>query len=181
MTPICGKAQKLGNHLLECKWVSRNVKKSVQDEREDKQDGTQERASTSAHSEERPRKRPKQQQFTLTTSLNWTVAMREEFGADLCRVFVSNNWAWAGAQDPELNKFIDKWVPGAEIPDRRVLSGRILDQEARRYEAVAKASTKGCLATGQSDGWKNIAKSSILASVITVKGEVRLVSCICFT
>jgi hypothetical protein len=71
-----------------------------------------------------------------------------------------------------MGLFVEKWIPGAELPDRRALSGRILDREVARVEARTRERIKGKIATGQCDGWKNVAKTSVVTSMITVEHVV---------
>ncbi|KIK76711.1 hypothetical protein PAXRUDRAFT_76299, partial [Paxillus rubicundulus Ve08.2h10] len=55
------------------------------------------------------------------------------------------------------------------MPGRKQLSGRILDEEADKVVEEMKQVLKGKFATGQSDGWKNITKTSLVASLINVE------------
>ena len=72
-----------------------------------------------------------------------------------------------------LHRFIQKWV-GLEVvvQDRRILSGKVLDKEAQKVEDAIRRKVQGKLATGQCDGWKNVAKSSIVSSVMSVENVV---------
>ena len=65
-------------------------------------------------------------------------------------------------------------TPGAVIPDRKQLSGRILDQEVESVEERMKLKIQGKVGTGQCDGWKNNAKKSVVSTMVTVENEVRL-------
>lgn len=58
----------------------------------------------------------------------WDPLKQEEFASDLCKVFISCNFAWNAAANPQLLLFFSKYVPEAKIPDRRVLSGRVLNR-----------------------------------------------------
>ena len=71
-----------------------------------------------------------------------------------------------------MHIFFQKWLPGAVIPDRRTLSGPILDHEAAKVEENLKSKLQGRLATFTTDGWKNKAKQSIVASMVSVGSEV---------
>jgi hypothetical protein len=73
-----------------------------------------------------------------------------------------------------MQLFAQKWVPGAVVPDRRTLSGPILDREAAKVEEKLKAKLSGRLATFTTDGWKSKAKQSIVASMISVASEVSI-------
>ncbi|KIK78817.1 hypothetical protein PAXRUDRAFT_162969 [Paxillus rubicundulus Ve08.2h10] len=55
------------------------------------------------------------------------------------------------------------------MPGSKQLSGRILDEEAEKVIEGMKPKVKNRFATGQCDGWKNIVKSSIVASMINVE------------
>ena len=73
-----------------------------------------------------------------------------------------------------MHLFVEKWIPGANLPDRRALSGRILEREVAKVEARMREQIKGNIATGQCDGWKNVAKTSVITSMITVEHLVSL-------
>ena len=99
--------------------------------------------------------------------------LQEEFSADLCKLLIALNTAWVAAENPSLHRFIHKWVgPEVVVEDRRILSGRVLDREVERVEngVISKVSRK--LATGQCDGFKNVAKSSVVSTMMSVEYEV---------
>jgi hypothetical protein len=99
--------------------------------------------------------------------------LQDEFSADLCRLLIELNTAWAAADRPSLHRFIRKWV-GTEVvvQDRRILAGKVLDKEVLKVEDAIRLFVQGKLATGQCDGWKNIAKSNIVTSMMTVENVV---------
>jgi hypothetical protein len=100
--------------------------------------------------------------------------LQDEFSADLCRLLVELNTAWAAADKPGLHRFIQKWVgPEVVVQDRRILSGKVLDKEVKKVEDTVRRKVQGRLATGQCDGWKNVAKSSVVSSVMSVENVVR--------
>ncbi|KAI0762487.1 hypothetical protein C8Q74DRAFT_1167205, partial [Fomes fomentarius] len=74
-----------------------------------------------------------------------------------------------------LHLFIQKWIPGTKVPDRRKLSGEILDAAAERVVENTRAQVKGKLATGSSDGWKNVAKDDVITSFMNVNRQAHLV------
>jgi hypothetical protein len=92
----------------------------------------------------------------------------------LLKLFVSCGFAWNAASHPQLGLFIEKYIPGARVPDCRALAGQILDGEVAKVEERMKERIKGKVATGQCDGWKNVAKTSVVMLMITVKHEVKL-------
>ena len=104
----------------------------------------------------------------------WSTSLQENFDDDILKLFVSCGFSWNSASNPQMRLFVEKWIPGANLPDRRALSGRILDREVAKVEARTRERIKGNIATGQCDGWKNVAKTSVVTSMITVEHLVSL-------
>jgi hypothetical protein len=102
----------------------------------------------------------------------WSSSKQAEWMADMCRLMVACNVAWWAVDHPYWRYFFAKWVPSALLPGRKQLSGRILDEEAAKVVESMKVKLKGKHATGSCDGWKNIAKTSLIASMINVEYEV---------
>ncbi|KAH7917097.1 hypothetical protein BV22DRAFT_1026973 [Leucogyrophana mollusca] len=98
----------------------------------------------------------------------WSQPRQEEFAVDMCNMFVSCGLPWHTVENPQFQQFFVKYLPEAEIPDRRILSGRILDSEVAKVEANMKVKVEGGLATGQCDGWKNISKKAVIGTMITI-------------
>ncbi|KAI0771477.1 ribonuclease H-like domain-containing protein [Trametes elegans] len=73
------------------------------------------------------------------------------------------------SEHPFFRKFFKRWLPEAFIPSRKVLSGRILDEEAQRVTREMQRNVIGRYATGQCDGWKNITRDSLVVSTINVE------------
>ncbi|KII89273.1 hypothetical protein PLICRDRAFT_175485 [Plicaturopsis crispa FD-325 SS-3] len=121
-----------------------------------------------------PLKKAKSGSFNSTPT-KWSPNHQTEFDQDLCNVFVACGIPWNAAANPQLKLFTQKWIPGAKVPDRRALSGKVLDGEVAKVEEKTRVKIQGKLATGQCDGWKNIAKTSVVTSMVTVKHEAYLV------
>ncbi|KAJ3862242.1 hypothetical protein EV359DRAFT_65791 [Lentinula novae-zelandiae] len=105
----------------------------------------------------------------------WSSNIQEEFGHDLAEVFASCGIAWVVAQHPQFRTFFQKWLPDAHIPDRRVLAGRLLSDLANGVILETREKVNGKLGTYQADGWKNVAKTNVNTSLITVEGKSHLV------
>ena len=102
--------------------------------------------------------------------------LQDDFSGDLCQLFVSSNIAWVTADNPMLHTFIHKWVgPEVVVQDRRIISGRVLDKEVEKVEDEVRRKVRGKLATGSCDGWKNVAKTSVVSSVMSVDNVVSVV------
>jgi hypothetical protein len=108
----------------------------------------------------------------LSVKAPWTPALQTEFGEDMCKLLIAIRAPWNAANNPQMQLFVQKWVPGAVVPDRRTLSGPILDREATKVEDKLKSKLSGRLATFTTDGWKNKAKQSIVASMVSIASEV---------
>ena len=83
---------------------------------------------------ERPQKRSRVSSFTAGPdgSLNlvervWNSSLQQEFGEDFCRLLIATRSSWNTANNPQMRLFVEKWIPGAIVPDCRTLSGPILD------------------------------------------------------
>ena len=57
----------------------------------------------------------------------WNSELQQEFGKDFCKLLIATRSSWNTAHNPQMQLFVEKWIPGAIIPDRRTLSGSILD------------------------------------------------------
>ena len=143
-----------------------------------------EQAAFAASSHERPPKRPRlvyelsdfEDPHSRESSFNsprpWSAESQHAFGSDLCRVFAACGFSWNAADNPELHRFFGHWLPGACVPDRRKLSGAFLDAAALKVKEKVVDAVRGKLATGQCDGWKNVAKTDVVASSMTVQRQV---------
>ena len=130
---------------------------------------------------ERPLKRNRVSSFTAgpDSSVNlvervWNPSLQQDFGEDFCRLLIATRSSWNTANNPQMRLFVEKWIPGAIVPDRRTLSGPILDREAGKVEEKLKLKLKGRKSTFQTDGWKNKAKQAIVATMVSVDFEVNI-------
>ncbi|KAJ7748303.1 ribonuclease H-like domain-containing protein, partial [Mycena maculata] len=67
--------------------------------------------------------------------------------------------------------FFAKYLPAAKLPDRRVLSGRILSGEAEKVILRTRKITEGKLTSYSEDGWMNIATTHLDMSLISVETQ----------
>ncbi|KAJ7743003.1 hypothetical protein DFH07DRAFT_925395 [Mycena maculata] len=102
---------------------------------------------------------------------SWDSPTQEEFAQDLCKLFVSNRWAWQTVENPEFKIFFGKYLPVAKLPDRHVLSGRIPSGEAEKVIQRTRKITEGKLASYSEDGWTNITKTHLDTSLISVETQ----------
>ena len=173
VNPKVGKVPALKTHLLkDCKNIPDDVRKQIKCELavEDS---------------------PKQLSNSLTPAPSFSESIpsegpkrrggeQAEFERDVCEWFVACGIPWNAANNPQTGLFSAKWFPkNVSVPDRRVLSGRILDGHVKKVEDRVEVSVKGKFATGQCDGWKNIAKTNVITTVMTVENEVSRIMPVC--
>jgi hypothetical protein len=163
VSPICGKPETLLVHLKACENITDIERKKYMDMK-----ATDPPVPTAAGT--KPRK--EQSKLIVVSTPAWTEKLQKEFAADLCRVVVATGQSWNSIEHPEYVHFTNRWIPGAILPDRRILSGRILTEEVRKVEDRLVKRVQGKMGTGQCDGWKNIAKTALIACVVTVEYEV---------
>jgi hypothetical protein len=81
--------------------------------------------------------------------------------------------AWHVADSPYVKNFARKHIPNRPpVPSADVLSGRVLDKTFVEITGGWKEKTRGRFASAQSDGWKNVARRHLLATVMIVCGIV---------
>lgn len=105
--------------------------------------------------------------------LKWSYELQEQFRSELCMLLIATNTAWWAVDHPYVRWWFSRWLPGARVPGRKLLSGGILDDLAKKVENEMKLKVGGKFGTGQCDGWKNISKTSLVASMINVEYVVR--------
>ncbi|KAE9393304.1 hypothetical protein BT96DRAFT_959093 [Gymnopus androsaceus JB14] len=96
-------------------------------------------------------------------------ALLSEFHANLCWLMVSGIVSWRVAENLYWRYFFLKWVPGSVLPGRDVLLGHILNEEVEKANDATKDEVRGWYGTGQCDGWKNIAKKSLISGMLNVE------------
>ena len=130
--------------------------------------------STSSHFdsdlESPPAKRVKK---TLLEPI-WDAACQEDFATDLCKLFIACGVAWNVAENPQFQLFFEKRLPKADIPDRRSLSGKYLNKVSDEATGMVRKSVRNKLAMGQCDGWKNVAKTNVVSTVMSVSHKVSI-------
>jgi len=201
VAPMCGKAQTMLSHLVRCDSVREEVKRKAEDEKAIKKDGNRQTSTPTpgvslgisscpggsggsvvvcgGAFSKRQKIESVQQNFTVVGSKRWTPGRQHDFNRDLCDLFVSCGIAWNAASNPQLALFCNKWIPGADIPDRQFLSGQVLKERVADVEGNIKREVAGKMGMGQCDGWKNISKVPLVASMITVEYQVRLFNRVC--
>lgn len=103
--------------------------------------------------------------------------LQTRFESDICKLWIANGWSWNSINNPQTRMFFDIWRPEAKLPDRHKLSGPVLRGEVETANALMHNAVKGRIATGMSDGWKNIRRTSLLASMLSVDYKVSKILC----
>ncbi|KAG8703967.1 hypothetical protein FRC11_010315, partial [Ceratobasidium sp. 423] len=96
---------------------------------------------------------------------------QEEFATDLLNVISACGLSFYTVNHPVFKNFLMKYARGVHVPCQQILAGRVLDKQVSRAEEYIKEHTRGKLAMRQCDGWKNIARTPVIAVMMTVEGQ----------
>lgn len=180
----------MANHLLGCQYVPGNVKsdaetlkhgKKRQAGDEDEGPSTKPRLSSASHScdvtitEGKAIVPRKQQRFNVIAAkvIPFGPSKQEAFSQQLLRACVSAGWSFNSITDPEVQKLFHDYIPGATIPTRHALSGKILHAEVTRVEGEIKHTLRqGAYSVLSGDGWRDLAKIHQIAFTHTVERRV---------
>jgi hypothetical protein len=158
--PHASRVEVLKRHLFKCTHVSQETRDQYYDELGTYKNG---------HS----RKKQKVEQGSkVVAKLNLGDETTKDFHEDLCALFIGLDLAWNAADNPVFRNFFEKWLGHLRLPSRRALSSSLVDRLAKKTEENKKVSLKGKMGMGQCDGWKNVARSSIVASLVIVENQV---------
>ncbi|EUC59326.1 hypothetical protein RSOL_307510, partial [Rhizoctonia solani AG-3 Rhs1AP] len=93
---------------------------------------------------------------------------QKRFDSDLCKLWVALGIPWHGINHPQAHLFFQNRRPDAKLPDRHKLSDAILQREVESARDSMHKAIEGRVAIGMSDGWKNIRRNALLASLLSV-------------
>ncbi|KAJ6595464.1 ribonuclease H-like domain-containing protein, partial [Mycena sp. CBHHK59/15] len=167
--PICGKIKNLSKHIRECESVRAQWKTKLAAEENgesDSDDIASPETSTAVG-----QKNKRQATFELVPGAKrFKKDHQKDFESDILKFWTALNASFNSVEHPFVRHWFEKWVPGADVPGREALSGRILDKEVSLIEAGRKSEMKGELATGLVDGWST--KHDAVQQVsVNVKGK----------
>jgi len=105
----------------------------------------------------------------------WPKNRQEAQERQMLRTFISNGWAFLGANNPEFCKFVDGFQSGFKYPNRNKLSGPLLSAEFKTTQDGLTKLQKGAYATGQCDGWKDITRNHLIAFMVSASDTVWII------
>ncbi|KAG1731410.1 hypothetical protein EDB19DRAFT_1640884 [Suillus lakei] len=114
----------------------------------------------------------KQQRFNVIVAnvVPFGPSKQEAFSQQLLRACVSTGWSFNSIADPEVQKLFHDYIPGATIPTRHALSGKILRAEVTRVEGEIKHTLhQGAYSVLSGDSWRDLAKIHQIAFTHTVE------------
>lgn len=164
--PVSGRREGFELHIQSCEGISAEARTCLANERTNTPTHLSPQPSNSSH-----KSGSNNTPAHLLHAPTQGILSREqqtELEADLCKLWVANGWAWHAINGPETQTFFQKWFPTATLPDRHKLSGSILRSELAAANSSMRNAISGRLATGMSDGWKNIKRNSLIASMLSV-------------
>jgi hypothetical protein len=98
---------------------------------------------------------------------SWNDGDQTEFESLITQLTASANFPLSWVENPAWIRFCDRFLPGAHLPSRKVLTKRLIPTEVERFTKNAKKSAKGCYVTLQCDGWTSISFLHLIAFIIT--------------
>ncbi|KAJ6616252.1 ribonuclease H-like domain-containing protein [Mycena sp. CBHHK59/15] len=175
--PFCGKPEKLRSHIRTCdhveqKWKLRLEKEKESDDSDNDTSTPTVPSGTSTSAVTLPQKR-KQATFSVISEPRLPVFKKQkqkQFESDILKFWTVLNASYNSIEIPFVTKFFNDWVPGAELPGRRALSGRILDTEVENIQADIQKKVKDEFATASVDGWST-KHDAIQQTSFNVKGQ----------
>ncbi|KAJ8581921.1 hypothetical protein M405DRAFT_751040, partial [Rhizopogon salebrosus TDB-379] len=100
---------------------------------------------------------------------------QEAFSQQLLRACISAGWSFNSLSDPEVLKLFHDYIPGATIPTRQAVSGKILRAEVTRVEAeIQHTFSKGAYSVLSGDGWRDLSKTHQIAFTHTVERQTHV-------
>ncbi|KAG8708309.1 hypothetical protein FRC11_006576 [Ceratobasidium sp. 423] len=153
VSPVSGRREAFEPHIRRCNHINPRAKEHLQQEASAHTSGrlaTQSTSNTSSHAASSSAallSEPQHPQVQI-----FSPEQQRHFESDLCKLFVANGYAWNSINNPQTQIFYRNWVPGATLPDRRKLSGTILQQEVDLANTSMRDAIRGSIATGMSDG-----------------------------
>lgn len=117
---------------------------------------------------------PSSNRFTprVPSTQLWTASSQTEFENHIARITVSANLPLSWVDNPEVITFMDKYIPAATSPSRKVLTKRIIPKLVDELQTAAKKETRGKNATVQADGWTGGNHRHLVAFMITADKKV---------
>ncbi|KAJ6494246.1 hypothetical protein C8R45DRAFT_866803, partial [Mycena sanguinolenta] len=182
---VRGEKKTMATHLIGCPHASAAAKKMAKDvkagtstPREDPDDnGPRKRKRVEF---ERVEKAMQQTQLKVFKGINipFNESQADAVRTQFCRATTSANLPFRWTIDPEIIKLFLMFRSTATdvMPADKIISGRLLDEEAAKVDAEIVRAVKGRYATVSSDGWKD--KYSVTGVDITVDGKSYLIDLI---
>ncbi|QRW16562.1 hAT family dimerization protein [Rhizoctonia solani] len=178
--PMCGRPSTFRAHIRKCPYVAAEAKQKLAEEDSARNPPNEPNglgpdlgvpsallpAVDSSHTS--ASFLPPDHGIQIRAPLNLTPAETEIFQAKILRLFIANNIALRAIDSVETWLFFNQYFPGAPLPTRQALAGRILKEAVRKSEENMVKAVYGKMATGLSDGWKDKRKRALLAYMANV-------------
>ena len=129
-SPICGKSEKLKNHLRKCLLVPSEIRaEALSPTDKDKENAPPSASNLAGPSNNQTRPSKKIQNGSSAVTFTSAAKRQRTFSEDLCKLFVPCGISWNALSNPEI---MGKWIPDVALQDRRIISGRDSGRSQRR-------------------------------------------------
>src|ERR1700732_790366 len=128
ISPICGKSEKLRNHLRKCPLVPSEIRAEAlpptHGDKENAPPSTLNQAGP-GNGQTRPSKKSKTSHTNPAVTFVSVAECQRTFSEDICKLLVSCGIPWNALSNPEMKLFVGKWIPDVALQDRHIVSGRV--------------------------------------------------------
>jgi hypothetical protein len=108
----------------------------------------------------------------LSSGQLWSASSQSEFENHIAWITASANLPLSWVDNLEVVTFMDKYIPAATAPSRKVLTKRIIPKLVEELQSTAKKETRGKNATLQAEGWTGGNHQHLVAFMITAEKKV---------
>jgi len=166
-TLVSAKAPRLKQHIQKCNKIKIDKVNLVSEDNSDdnlEESNKRKRVDTESSSCSYVLKQPSISNYVIKT----TTAHKEELNKAMAKFFYACNIPFRGFSENEhFKNFIQILRPGYEPPNRKQLSGNLLDKIHNEIMDQTQSELKGKTVTLMQDGWSDVHNTPIIANVLS--------------
>jgi len=165
-TLVSAKAPRLKRHIQKCNKIKIDKVNLVSEDNSDdnlEESNKRKRVDTESSSCSYVLKQPSISNYVIKT----TTAHKEELNKAMAKFFYACNIPFRVSENEHFKNFIQILRPGYEPPNRKQLSGNLLDKIHNEIMDQTQSELKGKTVTLMQDGWSDVHNTPIIANVLS--------------
>jgi len=165
-TLVSAKAPRLKQHIQKCNKIKIDKVNLVSEDNSDdnlEESNKRKRVDTESSSCSYVLKQPSISNYVIKT----TTAHKEELNKAMAKFFYACNIPFRVSENEHFKNFIQILRPGYEPPNRKQLSGNLLDKIHNEIMDQTQSELKGKTVTLMQDGWSDVHNTPIIANVLS--------------